>query len=1697
MTSHSSHSQLFEAGRRSQQGGDLLRAEAYYRQALAANPGAAEVWLQLAEVCRALGKAAEAAGGYREALRLRPELAEAHTGLSILLAQQGDPAGAEVGFRQAVRLEPGSAQANSNLGIVLSQQGRQAEAESCHRQALRLQPGFAAGHNNLGLALAAQGRLAEAEASYHAALRLRPDFAEAHDNLETILLAQGKNEEAKARKTVRLRPRLAAAHSNLGGILLREGKCDEARSYFQEALRLDPGMAEAHYNLGRLLLDLCKADEARVSLQEAIRLKPDFAQAHNNLACCFLQEGHLREAEACYQRALQLHPDFSNAHHNRALLWLLQGDFERGWPEYEWRWRRAEQPPRPFPQPAWQGEALAGRTLFLHAEQGLGDTLQFLRYIPLIQRNGGAVLLECQPSLWRLLEAFPGIDKIFIRGQPLPPFDLHAPLLSLPRWLGTTTPENIPADVPYLDTDPDLVQRWRVRLERAPGFQAGIAWQGNPEHPNDRWRSVSLDWFVPLGQVAGVSLVSLQKGPGSEQLARAPGLVLDLGSEVTDLADTAAIVKSLDLVITVDTVLAHLAGALGVPVWVALPYTPDWRWLLGREDSPWYPTMRLFRQDRPGDWQGIFRRLAEALQQRVSALSVGSTREISPDTLADRFAQAQHYHQAGQLSQAEQLYRQILQVAPQHADALHFLGMIAGQQGRPEQAITYIDQAIRLDGRKGLYHYNLGELYRVQGRAADAVACYRRALQMQPNYPEAHLNQGIALQDQGQGAEAVACYRQALRLRPDFAEAHNRLGIALAGQNKLAEAEACFREAVRFRPGFADAHNNLGVALQEQGRLPEAEACHRQALRLLPTYAEALNGLGIALAGQDKLEEAEACLRDVVRIRPNYADAYSNLGTVLRKRGELAAAAACHRQALSLKPDLASAHNNLGVVLLDQGSLAEALACYDRAVQLQPSYADAHWNRACAWLLTGNFAQGWPEYEWRWQFKHLVPPSFPQPCWDGSPLAGRTILLHAEQGLGDTLQFIRYAPLVQQRGGRVIVLCQESLVRLLASCPGVSQVVGQGSPLPAFDVQVALLSLPSLLGTTLESIPASVPYLTAPMEQVEHWRQELRGAGRVRVGIVWQGNPQHQNDRSRSVPPSMFELLTRVEGVQLVSLQYGAGAEQLTALSGRLAVQDVGSRLSGDWTETAAVLKNLDLVICVDTALAHCAGALGVPVWLALPFAPDWRWLWGRQDSPWYPSMRLFRQDAPGDWQGVFRRLAEALRQRVGAPVRTEEARPSNRLAGVSVPEVSGDADFYLGVMLQGQERLDEAADCYRRALRLEPNLAEAHNNLGVILRRQGQMEEAEACCRQALKLRPNYTDALSNLGVVLRCQGRLPEALASFDRALQLVPDFADAHWNRALVWLLTGNFAQGWPECEWRRHIKHLAPRSFPQPCWDGSPLAGRTILLHAEQGQGDTLQFIRYAPLIQQRGGRVIVLCQGSLVRLLRSCPGVTQVFGQRSLLPAFDVQAPLLSLPGLLRTTLESIPAAVPYLAAPPELVEHWRHQLRDIGSFRVGIAWQGNPRHSNDLRRSAPLAALEPLSRVAGVQLVSLQWGPGANQLPALGGRLAVQDVGGRLSGDWAETAAVLQSLDLVVSVDTALAHCAGALGVPVWLALPFAPDWRWLLERQDSPWYPGMRLFRQDVPGNWQGVFAQMEANLRERLASPGPQAAEPRGGQA
>jgi len=630
------------------------------------------------------------------------------------------------------------------------------------------------------------------------------------------------------------------------------------------------------------------------------------------------------------------------------------------------------------------------------------------------------------------------------------------------------------------------------------------------------------------------------------------------------------------------------------------------------------------------------------------------------------------HHQAGRLAEAQRLYLQVLAIDARNADCLHLLGMIEKECGHPDIAVKMIRRAIAVHDRQPIYHSNLGNALSMQGKLDEAVACYERALALKPDYAEAHgnlgtalltlgkadqaatrfegalalkpdyaeahFNLGNALQALGKVDRAIACYERTLALNREYAPAHSNLGAILRDQGKLDEAVACCERALALNPDFADAYSNLGNALLDQGKLDEAVACYQRALDLKPDSVEALSNLGNALRDRGKLDEAVTCLERALALKPDSVEALSNLGNALRDQGKLDEAVTCFERALDLKPDIAETHSNLGNALRDQGKLDDALACFERALALKPDYSPAHWNQSLAQLLLGDFAAGWRNYEWRAN-KELGLRSFSQPLWRGEPLDGARILLHAEQGLGDSLQFLRYLPMVQAAGGRVVLDLPAKLQRIAALLPGVAERVTSGDPLPEFDCHCPLMSLPLAFGTTLETIPAQIPYLSIPEEAQQKAAAFSWPAG-LRVGLAWAGNPEHKNDRNRSILLSVLEPLFDIENAKFFSLQMGAAAAQLATVQAEII--DLAP-VTDDMADTAAQIAHLDLVIAVDTSVAHLAGALGKPAWVLLSSIADWRWLREREDSPWYPTMRLFRQAKLGDWRSVVKRVRAQL----------------------------------------------------------------------------------------------------------------------------------------------------------------------------------------------------------------------------------------------------------------------------------------------------------------------------------------------------------------------------------------------------------------------------------------------------------------------
>ncbi len=1375
---------------------------------------------------------------------------------------------------------------------------------------------------------------------------------------------------------------------NMGRAYDMSEQLAKATEFYLKAIQLKPDSPDILFCLGKICLKHKAFSEAKAYLRKAHEQMPQSIEILLAMGGALVQLDDTIGAFECCHKMLAINPECVEAKYNLAYLQLRSGDYLAGFANFEVRLanKKYKIDLRCYPQPHWDGSPLEGKSILVFGEQGMGDVIQFARYLPLVAERGGKVILEVDPPLIPLFQSFPSIAQVLPKSATPPVTDVYIHLLSLPHLFGTTL-ATVPNQIPYIVPDATKVAEWQNILAGERTYRVGLVWRGSPNNPVDSERSCPLAMFSPLAALSGARFFSLQVGAGTEEIHSASMDLLDHTARLKDMSDTAAFIANLDLIIGVDTAVTHLAGAMGKPVWVILPHVYDWRWLIGRDESPWYPTARLFWQEGQGDWARTITRVRDALAEWLERVKEGGHRGDDIETL-----------------------------------------------------------------------YNLGSRLKEEG--------------------------------------------------------------------DLDGAERCFRQIVDHDPSLPDPQHSLGVILHLQGRPQETIKYYRAALNLDPSFVKT--------------------------------------------------------------------HYNLANSLLLCGCYKDAIVSARATIQYDPTHADAHWLLGMLLLQQGDFRNGWQEYNWRWKaqnFKVKIP-DLGRPQWDGSSLEGKTLLIHMEQGRGDMIQFIRYASIVATIGGDIIVSAVPELVSLLESVEGVNQVVSQAGPLPDFDLHVPVLSLPCLLGTTLETIPCKVPYLWANREKIEDWQQILPLDGRFRIGLVWQGSPIHRDDRNRSCTLSDFLPLGQFSGVDFYSLQLDKGKEQLLDFPDTMKVVDLSGRIN-DFSDTAAIVMNLDLVISVDTAVAHLAGALGKPVWTLLPFIPDWRWLLEREDSPWYPTMRLFRQKSSGNWPEVISRVRKEISQLLAGPVHIDQSgidlmnmgyiEEAERAFAAEIDSNPDNAKAYCnrGVALDAMQRYEEAINCYRiaisqnpnyiqplfnmgnacmslgnsdgacacyeRVLQLAPDFVPAHlclgeiakarreyelahsyykkalsvdpnctdtfqgiaetfqaeekfedaiiayqqvlthesgradswNKLGMVYHSLERHEEAEASYRQALALLPDCVTILNNLGVELNDQGRLDEAISVYRHLLEVDYGYADGHWNLSVALLSAGKYLEGWREYEWRfKKTNPVKMRHFTQPCWDGSPLAGKTILLHAEQGFGDTIQFARYVPMVAERGGKVVIESQVSaLKRLLHSLKVDAEVVVAGEPLPTFDCHLPMMSLPLLFGTTLETVPSHIPYLAAEPADVKVWQQRLGAATAFRVGLVWFAKQSQVLNRKRSCRLEMFAPLWSVPGVEFYTLQIGLGAEQLAEFGAAFPLKDLTGHIT-DFADTAGFIANLDLVITIDTAVAHLAGALGARTWLMLPYVSEWRWLSQRQDSPWYPTMQLFRQPCAGDWPALIASVTEAL-------------------
>jgi tetratricopeptide (TPR) repeat protein len=644
-------------------------------------------------------------------------------------------------------------------------------------------------------------------------------------------------------------------------------------------------------------------------------------------------------------------------------------------------------------------------------------------------------------------------------------------------------------------------------------------------------------------------------------------------------------------------------------------------------------------------YEDILQKFSKNKKARIALQLLAESATVAPqDPPSEQQQSIINLYNQGQLQQALSESSQMLERFPNSIVLYNIVGASNAGLMQFDDAIDSYKQALKIKPDYAEAYNNMGLALKEKGDPAAAIDSYKLALKIKPDYPEAYFNMGVALKEKGDSVAAIDSYKQALKIKPDYAEAYNNIGVALNDKGDPESAIASCKKALKIKPDYAEAYYNIGIALRKKGDPAAAIDSYKQALKIKPDYAEAYNNMGNALKDEGELEAAIDSYKQALKIKPDYADAYNNMGTALQEKGDPVAAIECYKQAINIKLDYAEAYNNTGAALQEKGDPAAAIDSYKKALKIKPDYAEAHHNKSLAHLLLQDFDAGWPRYEWR-LFKNDAPVVSPRKklAWDGKQsLKGKRFLIYEEQGLGDIIQFCRYLPFLQEDAQVTFKLTPKlhALIATMSCDISLSAILPNESDI---DFEAPLMSLPLLMGTNVDTIPAPSPYLFADDAKIQAWQKNLL-SDKFKIGICWQGS-KAKIDRGRSFPLNLFKGISSVSGVELISLHKGDGEEQLTEIA--FDVKKFGIEFDGGqdaFLDTAAVIMNCDLIITSDTAVAHLAGALGRQTWVVLQHIPDWRWMLNRSDSPWYPSMTLYRQNTRGDWLKVFRTMEQDLR---------------------------------------------------------------------------------------------------------------------------------------------------------------------------------------------------------------------------------------------------------------------------------------------------------------------------------------------------------------------------------------------------------------------------------------------------------------------
>ncbi len=1138
------------------------------------------------------------------------------------------------------------------------------------------------------------GRFDLSETLCHQILLAEPRHKQALNMLGVIAQQSGRLDESIEflTRAVEAYPANARLSFALANSLRKAGSIDRALECYRNSTASDPNLQEAHTNFAATLQQLDRYEESLPVNRRAAQLNPDCKIAQFNLGHAYTALGMPHLAVEAYGRAVEIDPHYAEAQWNLGVCRLLNGDFERGWQGFEWRVAAAEVHHDRYPYARWQGEELADKTILVHPEQGIGDEILFASCLQDLIARARRCIVVCEPRLSGLFaRSFPLVRVIPWQRRkdfsPCPidePVDFQVPIGSLPLAFRQAA-SYFPA-TSYLRPHPALCQEWRRRYAKiGSGLKVGLSWQAGGKPSESQKRTIPLVRWANILRTAGAQFVNLQYGDSTVELQE---VQRRLGIQVHDWEDSdplvdmdsfAAKVAELDLVISVGNATAHLAGALGKEAWVLLPLAPSWRWQQSGRRCIWYPHVDLYRQADRHRWDDVLTELATRLRARTCSgndlitihadehpepdaqpnlpVTVQSSKNPTDETLAAWLKAAANEHQSGRLAEAERLYRQILRVSPRHLEATHLVGVLCRQAGRADAAVRYLKRAIDIKPSAAPLHYHLGLALLDLGRNAEAISCQLQAIKLAPDLAKAQVALGQALANSGDHDSAVEILRQALRRDPTHPESLVQLAKSLYRSCRQQEAFGLLEQVIGGQPICVAALSTLGGFLLEERRWQEAATAFARAIELDPQDVRLWINSGTAHDELGEWNEALARYERALALDPERFDTLVNLAGTLKRLGQTSRAIAYFRAALRKRPRCAETLNQLGKALEEIGRVDEAIAAFESALEIWPDYPNVRANRALAFLHVGRLAEGWREYEWRWKCESggLPRARLPQPAWDGSSLSGKTILIHGEQGVGVEIMFASCYPDVVDRAEHTVIAADPRLVPIFARSfpratfvPVVRGTEHQwtGPREPRIDCQIAAGSIPRFCRNRLEDFPQRPAYLVPHAAKLARWKTRLGELGQgTKIGFAWRGGTNSTDRRLRWTTLETWLPLLHAPRVHWISLQYDDCSQELADFR---RVSPVPIHRYDDFDPTqeldtlAAQIAALDLVISVGNAGVHMAGALGMPAWCLLPRFHGWRWMLGRTCTPWYPSVRLYRQDDDG-WPGLFKEVGKDL----------------------------------------------------------------------------------------------------------------------------------------------------------------------------------------------------------------------------------------------------------------------------------------------------------------------------------------------------------------------------------------------------------------------------------------------------------------------